>query len=879
MKTVTKNKTNVKKVLVGLMLMTAIIYYDILLLLSTAPSNQVRMAALPANTTSLIGVNIGESREYSTEIIFVDAMKRSTPWASVKEWDREDGRTLSLDSNGWVKSLLSGQWARKYLFTGEAIGHYPSGQYIVLYNGSGTIKYSPNAVKDENASKLGREVINVSNNSDFYIDIMTTNSSNYIKDLRVILPGYESTYQTQPFYPVFLQKLSDASALRYMDFGRTNGNPLTSWSQRTLTSFDSQNKDQGVALEYMISLANITSKDPWFTIPAMVNDNYLTNFAQLVKSTLNSNRKIYIEYSNEVWNSFPQGAWVEQQGLNTWPISNPTNNDRLQRRLNYFGMRTAQICDIVKNVWGTDKNRVVCVMGSQNANYDISDKPLACALWTSGAPCYKHGIDAVAVAPYVGAVPNDTDPASDYHISKVKNWTVENVFTDMYQKQLPLITASIKMQKGVADKYGIKLIAYEGGQGLSFATQGLADNNLSLAAVFSNANRDARMKDVYDKLFAAWFNNGGKLFMHYFNVGASTQYGSWGLLEYQNQGTSPKYESFVAAIARYTETSGDTTAPITTASPTAGTYPVGQKVSLVANEPATIYYCLTTSNGSCTPSITYTTPLTINFSQALFYYSKDSAGNKETVKKQVYTVNTLVTTASPVTGTYSTMQTVTLTANKSGVTIYYGTSILGNSCNPVVVYTGPVVLYKGPVTLCFYARTATETETVKRQNYIYSYPLVTKASPAGGTYTTSTSASLIANKYLTTIYYCLANIGSACTPTTVATKPILIDRSQILKFYARDTYSGTNETVKQEIYTITICPTYYQDRDGDGYGNSGVTVKSCSPVSGYSLQGNDCNDGNRDINPGKVELCATGVDENCNYVTDESPCEYFKVFY
>ena len=58
---------------------------------------------------------------------------------------------------------------------------------------------------------------------------------------------------------------------------------------------------------------------------------------------------------------------------------------------------------------------------------------------------------------------------------------------------------------------------------------------------------------------------------------------------------------------------------------------------------------------------------------------------------------------------------------------------------------------------------------------------------------------------------------------------------------------------------------YYQDQDGDAYGNSSVSVlTACVPPSGYVTQRYDCNDSNASINPGATEIPGNSVDENCN---------------
>ncbi len=63
--------------------------------------------------------------------------------------------------------------------------------------------------------------------------------------------------------------------------------------------------------------------------------------------------------------------------------------------------------------------------------------------------------------------------------------------------------------------------------------------------------------------------------------------------------------------------------------------------------------------------------------------------------------------------------------------------------------------------------------------------------------------------------------------------------------------------------------TFYRDADGDGYGNSSITTQACSAPWGYVAAGNDCNDTDAGINPGVIEICDDGVDNNCNGTTDE----------
>ncbi|MFN0275936.1 MAG: MopE-related protein [Chitinophagales bacterium] len=62
--------------------------------------------------------------------------------------------------------------------------------------------------------------------------------------------------------------------------------------------------------------------------------------------------------------------------------------------------------------------------------------------------------------------------------------------------------------------------------------------------------------------------------------------------------------------------------------------------------------------------------------------------------------------------------------------------------------------------------------------------------------------------------------------------------------------------------------TFYEDIDGDGFGNPDYSVMSCDSLEEYVTNTLDCNDLNADINPGMPEIC-NGLDDNCNTMIDE----------
>ena len=64
--------------------------------------------------------------------------------------------------------------------------------------------------------------------------------------------------------------------------------------------------------------------------------------------------------------------------------------------------------------------------------------------------------------------------------------------------------------------------------------------------------------------------------------------------------------------------------------------------------------------------------------------------------------------------------------------------------------------------------------------------------------------------------------------------------------------------------------TWYVDADGDGYGAVGDPgVVACIQPAGTSINATDCADNAAAINPGAVEICGNGVDDNCSGEADE----------
>lgn len=481
------------------------------------PYSEAQTARKPKSGSFQLGLNLAAVQDWSREWAFVDVFRGAREWAATGSGE------LKLDRSG--NPLPTAEQTAWTLVLRELEGRYPGGKYTATWKGSGEVDISRYDVTRVIEQKNNRAIIEVKpDDGGIQIDVKSSHADDPVRDFHVWMPGFENA--RSPFHPLFLERLKPARVIRFMDWQRTNNSKLAKWTDRPKPDDPTYATERGVPVETMVALANAAKVDPWFCMPHQADDEFIREFARKVKADLDPDRKVYVEYSNEVWNwQFEQTRWAQERGKEL-TLGEP-------QHARFYAQRAVEVMKIWEKEFG--RERLVRVLASQSAVPWLSEQVLT---WKEA---YKHA-DALAVAPYFGH--EHGDPKNAEKSARLK----PEQLLDALEKEIDGPNRNlIRKQSELAKKFGLRLIAYEGGQHL--AGHGGAENNAELTKLFHAANRHPRMYDLYTRHLRHWAGAGGDLYVLFNYVTAPSKWGAWGLLEYQDQPAKDahKYRAFVDA--------------------------------------------------------------------------------------------------------------------------------------------------------------------------------------------------------------------------------------------------------------------------------------------------------------------------------------------
>jgi hypothetical protein len=221
--------------------------------------------------------------------------------------------------------------------------------------------------------------------------------------------------------------------------------------------------------------------------------------ARLFLDKLDHGRKLYVEYSNEVWNaSLTNAYWYAYEQGTALGLA----RDEFTTVAHYYAYRALQHFTTWSKVWkGADRSRIVFVLAGQHENAWLASEHISVM---NDAKLNPSGIrpDAYAIAPYIG---HDTKASSADPIGALI-------------AGIPRAVSNANSVKSVATAAGIRFFAYEGGQHMT-------------GAGVPGVQMQPRMKDFYKQYFDA-MSGVFDVFAHYAHAGGWDEtWGTWGAMD------------------------------------------------------------------------------------------------------------------------------------------------------------------------------------------------------------------------------------------------------------------------------------------------------------------------------------------------------------
>ncbi len=509
----------------------------------------------PAQAISpFIGMNTNEAVSFDASVPFADLFRTAEPF---KRSQLSKGN-ISYDAQGWVRNLNGGQ-AGTYFARWLPMGTLPQGNYVVRYQGHGQMNYIKSARLVSRSP--GRDIIQLmpdeNNEISAGLVIVQSDPNNPVRNIRITLPGgicqgnpfrrvqdakackgkpfqsFEQHSQQILFNPDYLRFMRQFRTIRFMGMsGVTRNDQESRWEQRASVNeatWAGNYGERGVPLEVMVSLANILNANAWFNIPHLADADYIRRYAQYLKHHLRPNLKVYIEYSNEVWNPvFSQAQYARREGYR-----DQLDADPLVAGMRFYGFRSRQVFQIFTEVFKNDQQRLVRVLSGWFGNPKLTTHIL------KASNVYQL-TDMFAVAPYFYASQDELMKARD----------TNDIFRMIETSRHYSINQAINHLKKHAEilrPYKIQLAAYEGGQHL--VHYGTRSKKQHPNPVLIAANRDPRMEQAYVKLLNGFKQAGGRLFMAFSSPRANAHFGCWGIKEHINQ--NPAKAPKLRALKRF----------------------------------------------------------------------------------------------------------------------------------------------------------------------------------------------------------------------------------------------------------------------------------------------------------------------------------------
>ncbi|NLF38439.1 cadherin-like domain-containing protein [bacterium] len=366
------------------------------------------------------------------------------------------------------------------------------------------------------------------------------------------------------FHPTYLDVVRPFRLFRFMDWLETNNNRTEDWSDRRPPAhcfmhgqhIPGKEPTGGVAYELCIALCNTAGADMWICVPHLATDEYVTNLARLVLygsdgtngytapvadpvyRPLDTNLRVFVEYSNEVWNpGFTQGNWAYNQSVAlglTWG--------------QFVGRKASRVWNIFNAVWGAaNTQRIVRVGAGRSGDAGYCRSFINEAIANGVKPHF------VSIAPYFGNDIEDWVYAKGAAFFTDRSSANINCAHDELQRRLLSGVAGSSVMnddtggginqaiRDVCVEYNLPLVNYEGGPSIYTSDIDTPSNQPTgswLTSFMTEFNRDPRMVETYNINMNLCKLRGLTTHAMFVDISGWGKYGQWGHKEFTAQSTN-----------------------------------------------------------------------------------------------------------------------------------------------------------------------------------------------------------------------------------------------------------------------------------------------------------------------------------------------------
>lgn len=461
---------------------------------------------------------------------FTNYFKQGYPWEADSGGTNWDALVAGgyMTAGGQLISIAPGSNGfRTRLFDRAPAESGMSGNWRCQWDGAATVDiYGVASVNRDVPNQLTFNFTADGNSwADFVVRTINP-AGGQIRNFRLVHEDdWEAHDAGQIYRQQFLDEVRNYRCLRFDEWigiltGEDQGGlRITTWASRALPTDEIFYRF--VPYEWMIALCDLIGADCWVCLPTAATDDHFLQAATLFRDMTPAHRHVYAEYSTKTWDfsGTPQAHYTAEQGRIAFgTTANPTE----QEFRSWYGMRSCQMAQIWRSVWGSN-TRLHTVIQTQADWLNSEDDVLVAPMWrdrdgTLGLPPYVAPHTAIDML----TVHAQIDGGLAYHTNDalIETWRTTLTETEAFDRMRnQLLTAQYWLEepdhpennrnvanmttkwnhfRTAADNYGLELGIYEVGNHLNGVGSSQAQRDF--IAAFSVS---PQMGEVYTAIFNA----------------------------------------------------------------------------------------------------------------------------------------------------------------------------------------------------------------------------------------------------------------------------------------------------------------------------------------------------------------------------------------